>query len=285
MSIELENFVQTRAEKVRLESSLETAKTVQNSYIPNIDSLPRTFGLSAFYQPADACGGDWWGHFPIDKDLHLFAIADATGHGIPAALITAMIYSMTSLAAQDLKGKNIDDISPADLLYKFNKALSSHGNSRHTLTYFVAMIDSSRGLMKFANAGHNAPLYYVATLNNEQIEYERKALKAYGNPLGLVEDSQYKDTLQVLNTNDRIILFTDGLIECTNAEGIAWGKAPLQKLLKFRIGDKPAEVSDQIVKESFKHFEGFPLADDITLVVVSYQGNSGVANEAVKKSA
>ena len=285
MSVELENFVQTRAEKVRLESSLETAKIVQNSYIPKVDSLPSTYGLSAFYQPADACGGDWWGHFPIDKDLHLFAIADATGHGIPAALITAMIYSMTSLAAQDLKGKNIEEISPAELLYKFNKALSAHGNSKHTLTYFVSIIDSSSGMMKYASAGHNAPLYYAATVNNDQIEFDRKALKAYGNPLGLIEDSQYKDSILTLNKNDRILLFTDGLIECTNAEGVPWGKGPLQKLLKFRIGDDPAEVADQIVKESFKHFDGFPLADDITLVVVNYQGNSGVTKVREKKSA
>ena len=286
MSVELENFVQTRAEKVRLESSLETAKIVQNSYIPTVDSLPETFQLSSFYQPADACGGDWWGHFPIDKNLHLFAIADATGHGIPAALITAMIYSMTSLAAQDLKDKKIEDISPADMLFKFNKALTSQGSSRHTLTYFVAVVDSNRGLMKYASAGHNAPLYYAASVtSDEQVEFTRKALKAFGNPLGLIEDSQYKDNIQTLTIGDRILLFTDGLIECTNSQGVPWGKVPLQKMLKYRIGDHTADVADQIVKDAFKHFDGFPLVDDITLVVVNYQGNTGVQIDKVKKSA
>ena len=286
MSVELENFVQTRAEKVRLESSLETAKIVQNSYIPTVDSLPETFQLSSFYQPADACGGDWWGHFPIDKNLHLFAIADATGHGIPAALITAMIYSMTSLAAQDLKDKKIEDISPADMLFKFNKALTSQGSSRHTLTYFVAVVDSNRGLMKYASAGHNAPLYYAASVtSDEQVEFTRKALKAFGNPLGLIEDSQYKDNIQTLTTGDRILLFTDGLIECTNSQRVPWGKVPLQKMLKYRIGDHTADVADQIVKDAFKHFDGFPLVDDITLVVVNYQGNTGVQKDKVKKSA
>jgi serine phosphatase RsbU (regulator of sigma subunit) len=286
MSVELENFVQTRAEKVRLESSLETAKIVQKSYIPTVDSLPETFNLSAFYQPADACGGDWWGHFPVNKDLHLFAIADATGHGIPAALITAMIFSMTSLAAQDLKDKKIENISPADMLSKFNKALSSHGNSRHTLTYFVAVVDSARGIMKFASAGHNPPLYYSATQNDGgQVDYVRKPLKASGNPLGLINDSHYIDNTQVLNHKDRILLFTDGLIECTNQDGTPWGKNSLQKLLKYRIADDAPEVVDQIVKDSFKHFDGHPLVDDITLVVINYLGKSGVQQAAKKKTA
>jgi serine phosphatase RsbU (regulator of sigma subunit) len=286
MSVELENFVQTRADKVRLESSLETAKIVQKSYIPTIDSLPETFNLSAFYQPAEACGGDWWGHFPIDKDLHLFAIADATGHGVPAALITAMIFSMTSLAAQDLKDKKIEDVSPADMLNKFNKALSSHGSTRHTLTYFVAIVDSTRGIMKFANAGHNLPLYYSATPHDGgQVDYVRKPLKASGNPLGLINDSHYKDNIQVLNNKDRILLYTDGLIECTNQNGTPWGKNSLQKLLKYRIADDTADVVDQIVKDSFKHFEGHPLADDITLVVINYLGESGVQQTSKKKSA
>lgn len=282
MAVELEKFVLTRTEKARLESALDTAKTVQNSYIPQVGSVPSQYKIGAFYQPAETCGGDWWGHFPINSDIHVFAIADATGHGIPAALITAMIYSMVSLAAQDVKNEAIEDISPAAMLGKFNEALCVHGSTKHTLTCFLAVIDSSRGIMKFSNAGHNMPLYYAAqTIENQSVEFQRKPLKAMGNPLGLINGSRFRDEVQLLNKNDRILFYTDGLIECTNEKRVQWGKANLVKLLKGTIGDEAQSITEQIISRAFGFYNQFPLGDDITLLVVDYQG---VGSENIKKN-
>jgi serine phosphatase RsbU (regulator of sigma subunit) len=266
MSVELENFVLTRTQKAKLESELDTARTVQAAFIPDESSLPDNFRVKAFYQPADACGGDWWGHFPINENLHLVAIADATGHGIPAALVTAMIYSMTSMAAKNSSDLTMDQISPARMLESFNKSLCAHGSRQHTLTCFLVIFDLRHNLIKFANAGHNLPLFYQAEKDGSGLK--RKSIQAAGNPLGLDAESTYSDRSQQLGTGDKIILYTDGLIECTDSSGDAWDKGKMQRLLKTEIVNNAEDICGSIVTSAFEHFAGFPLKDDITLVVM-----------------
>lgn len=266
MSVELENFVLTRTQKAKLESELDTARTVQAAFIPDESSLPENFRVKAFYKPADACGGDWWGHFPINENLHLVAIADATGHGIPAALVTAMIYSMTSMAAKNSADQTMEQISPARMLESFNKSLCAHGSRQHTLTCFLAIFDLRHNNFKFANAGHNLPLYYQADLDGGGLK--RKSIQSAGNPLGLDAESTYSDRTQQLSNGDRLILYTDGLIECTDSSGDAWDKGKMQKLLKTEITGNAEDICGSIVNSAFSHFAGFPLKDDITLVVM-----------------
>lgn len=283
MASQIQNLLSAQVQKARFEKELETAHAVQDTLFPKEERKKRgLLNVSGFSTPATECGGDWWGHFVDDEGVEYVFIADAMGHGVPAALVTAMAYSSCMTMISMMQSMNKEERSPKAILERFNKVLYDAVEGSISMTFFALVLDPGNGKMTFANAGHNFPVLLSQSEDDDRISKKAKSkqkspqaltpisLKANGSILGVERDALFEEKTMVLRPGDKFVLFTDGLIECTSPHGQAWGR----KLLLDKValyGDKSAaEMKDALVNDAFTFFNKHPLNDDVTVVAVEF---------------
>lgn len=123
--------------------------------------------VSGYYCPATECGGDLWGYFEIKKDVFALFIADAMGHGVPAALITALAYSSYKTIEDLMISQKSQLDSPDDILKALNRVIFSALEGKIHMTCFLAVIDLNTKKMTYSNAGHNFPLRLSKKYQNQ----------------------------------------------------------------------------------------------------------------------
>ncbi|MEY4631620.1 MAG: hypothetical protein RIQ81_1740 [Pseudomonadota bacterium] len=272
MAAELKAQVELKAEKGRLQAEADTARTVQETFFPSgtINSGPLT--VAGSYQPATECGGDLWGHFTVRPGVEVLYIADAMGHGASAAIMTAMAYTACNLVAEIIKDAQIFGDSPAKLLDQMNKVIFGAVKGKVSMTCFAVLYDFNKGEMVFANAGHNFPfVLFPAAVAAESANGKAPApqsLMLSGNPLGVDIESAYQDKRRPIKAGERLVMFTDGLIECRSPAGNQWGRKALNSALAngVKVGGVE-DLRNHIIGSAFRFFNGVPIADDVTLVV------------------
>ncbi len=260
-------LLEQEKDKVRMEQELKVAKLVQDSFFPANKLTAGNLDIAAFYTPSSECGGDWWGMLRNGRKT-LIMIGDATGHGVPAALITATAASC-SITIQEM-GRIHPDLldSPAQILKLLNKAVFGASQGKILMTFFVCVIDPDSMSVTYSNASHNPPYLYKFNDKSEPSKKDLKALmEAVGYRLGHKPDSTYEDASMPISSDDMIVLFTDGFIECTSPEKEEYGNRKFMKsILKYMKG--PSEdACNGIVKDARDFFADQPLADDLTMVV------------------
>jgi serine phosphatase RsbU (regulator of sigma subunit)/HAMP domain-containing protein len=280
MSDEIVKLIKDNAAKAEAEQELATAKMVQSTFFPKKNIETKNLMASGFYQPATQCGGDLWGHYEIEEDLQLLYIADAMGHGAPAALVTAIAYSVSAtvarLAAADKKILS----APSILLEHINQVIFEAVGGTISMTFFCAFIDTKSGKMTYANAGHNFPFVIPNRLYDPRQPKSQKSdvptpisIKNMGNPLGMSLIATYTDKEMDIYAGDKFFLFTDGLIECSDKDGQFWGRKTLVKQLAETAKLPAEELKDEILSRVFGMFAGHPLIDDVTVVVAEIPAN------------
>lgn len=282
MARQIKNLMLSQAQKVRFEKELETAQAVQNTLFPKGDLSQGPISIAGYSTPASECGGDWWGHFSSEDGLEYVFIADAMGHGVPAALVTAMAYSScrTLITSQSLNKE--DRRSPKKILEHFNNVLFEAVQGSISMTLFAMVIDYKKNELIYSNAGHNFPILLPTDPNDERIHKKIKALQKIspltpvslqlaGDSLGLMRDAKFGEAVLPLKAGDKFILFTDGLIECTSPQGKSWGRKTLLEKILLNTEKGAVQFKDDLVKDAKQFLNGQPLADDITLVIVEYR--------------
>lgn len=263
------SLMQREKERVGLEKELEVAQRVQSSFIPpsRID-LPR-LTISSFYTPSASCGGDWWNYIESDEKIVLM-IGDATGHGIPAAMVTAAAASCSSVLKRMLSiDKNILE-SPSRILSLFNTAVFDATKGQIVMTFFIAVYDKKSSVMKYSCAAHNSPLVYTPSAKPSKKDL-KPLNQANGPILGLNAESEFSEAEITLDRDCAVVLYTDGLIECTNSQLTEWGRRNFMSSVISNPSTNSKSILDSLVKNAGKHFNGFPLKDDITLVIAEFK--------------
>jgi serine phosphatase RsbU (regulator of sigma subunit) len=260
-----------RLEKARQDAELKTAKMVQETFFPKQPAAQDRFRLSAFFQPASECGGDWWGRYSLSPQHELVCIADATGHGVSAALVTAMVFAATSIMARRFQEAQKGHYSPAILLNELNKTLCETSSSMLTMTFVAVVFDFEAGQMYFSNAGHPFP-----SLVRKGDTDKKEFLRSSNNPLGIDLNSQFVDAAPMpILAGDRVVFYTDGLLECRNKGDEQWGRRRFFKSLKDHASSTLDGFKDGLLHDAYQHFDGQPADDDVTVVVTeisdSYQ--------------
>src|SRR5918998_1288612 len=210
---------QERIERERVEQELRLARSMQQASLPK--EVPELEGwqISPYYQPAREVGGDFYDFFEL-KDGHLgIVVGDATGKGVPAALVMASARSMLRAVAQGSS-------SPRDVLRRVNDPLATDIPPNMFVTCFYAILDPKSGTLSYANAGHDLPYLHR---NGEAEE-----LRARGMPLGLMPGMSYEEKETILHAGEAALFYSDGLVEAHDPYGEMFGFPKLRALVAER---------------------------------------------------
>jgi serine phosphatase RsbU (regulator of sigma subunit) len=235
-----------------VEQELRMAREIQQALLPK--TLPKLPGydVATYYQPAREVGGDFYDFLELEDGRLGFVVGDATGHGMPAALVMATARSMLHAVAQ---GSD----SPGDVLRRANDPLVMDIPLNMFVTCFFATLEPESGRLLYANAGHDPP-YLHRNAGAEE-------LRARGMPLGLMPSMSYEEQEVVLEAGDSVLFYSDGLVEAHDSKGEMFGFPRLRAL----VAEHGAEgsVVDLLMEELYSFTgEGWEQEDDITLVTL-----------------
>ncbi len=266
MSKKIQELIQESIRKVHLENELAIASTVQQTLIPPPSYRNDFVHIHSVYKSADQCGGDWWGFFGA-KDKMAFMIADATGHGLPSALITASARSCFSVLHKLAQEDPEFSFSPGAMLAYANRVVFDAASGKIMMTFFAGVIDFSSKTFTFANAGHNPPWLF----KKQEGRYALKSLVAQGQRLGEAFDvPPYEEKSIDITPDDILFMYTDGVLEGTNATGEMYGKTRVRKVVEAHVGSGPQGLVESLTKEFLVHNGEKPLDDDVTLAAARF---------------
>ncbi len=266
MAQEIQRLLVETHEKAQLQKEIETARTVQENLFPDANFLAESFELTGYYEPAEQCGGDWWGYIPL-KNKVVVLIGDATGHGVPSALVTAAAQSCCTTLRQ--LGERFGDVllSPKQILESLNSAIYFAAKGSIKMTFFASIIDLKTGEMQYTNASHEMPLISKLFEGARDKKHVVALTGAPGPALGDGPTAVYQDYRHQLAPGDVIVWYTDGMTECRNALKEEWGERRLLRTL-IKCADKDVDdIKKDVVQEAGLFRENHPREDDITLVV------------------
>ncbi len=249
---------------VAIDRELSIARQIQAAILPR--DMPRLAGLTvaARYRPMTAVAGDFYDFLEIDDRRLGVLVADASGHGVPAALIASMVK--VAVAAQKDRAEH-----PAAVLAGMNETLWGRLGGQYVTAAYL-FLDRRAGLLRYGAAGH-PPMLRAGTRESEVREVEQN-----GFPLGLMEAARYEELQQPLDGGDRFLLYTDGLVEAANAAGEFFGLERVKAAIVGGAARTPDALADALL-EALATWSGLPAADDLTLVLVDC-GREGGSNEA-----
>ena len=247
----------------QIDDELKIVGELQKKLLPRPSLDLEGLCIRSFYFPNGRAGGDYYDFIQPDPN-HIFCIiADVSGHGTPAAFI----MGITQAISHSLIGHTH---STAQILYTMSHTLMQAVRPGEFVTMFLGRFDLSTQSLTYSIAGHTPPLLYR---KQEDQLMELKVEK--GLPLGIVEDPQYEEVTIFIQPGDRLLLFTDGIVEAFNQYKVPYGEERLGQLLRSSIDISPDDLLTRIVDDlqDFVHrpLDVEPLEDDVTLVAVDFK--------------
>ena len=238
-----------------IETELETARQIQSSILPVEVPELEHLRIAASYHPMTSVAGDFYQFVRSDNNHLGILVADVSGHGVPAALISSMIkVAMQSVAV------HADD--PAQVLGGLNRILSSEAHGQFASAAYV-WIDTENRNALYSAAGHPPLLCWRDTRG------ELQHIESNGLLFGVEPDSAYPVCSVPLEPSDRFLLYTDGVTETENAAGEAFGDRQLERVVRNHRLQPASELSRQVLSELQRwRPAAVKQQDDITLIVV-----------------
>ncbi|HET6660454.1 MAG TPA: PP2C family protein-serine/threonine phosphatase [Rubrobacter sp.] len=250
-----ENLVQEIRERELVEQELELARSIQQASLPKEVPTLEGWQIAPFYQPAREVGGDFYDFFKLDEGRVGVVVGDATGKGVPAALVVSATSSMLRAVARVLGAS-----SPGEVLSQVNETLLARIHANMFVTCFYAILDPKRATLSYANAGHDLP--YLRRSDGDVEE-----LRARGMPLGLMPGMGYEEGEISLAEGNCVLFYSDGLVEAHNPRGEMFGFPRLRELVAEHGEER--SLGDFLLEELYSFVgEGWEQEDDITLLTL-----------------
>jgi serine phosphatase RsbU (regulator of sigma subunit) len=253
MRHQIEQQYQALREKEAMERELAIAREVQRELLPRGCPLIPGLMLSGACRPAIGVGGDYYDYLQFSDDRLGLVIADVAGKGIPAALLMAGLQA----SVRSLAGPTVE---PGEVNRRLNGMLYRSTSTSRYATLFFAIYDARRRLLQYSNAGHFPPLHIKAG------SVER--LTADGIPLGLMEEALYGQGQRELETGDLLALYTDGIVEAPNPDGVEFGEDRLVEVLRRNENTNLDSLVLVVMDELSRWTHGGAAHDDATLVLL-----------------
>jgi sigma-B regulation protein RsbU (phosphoserine phosphatase) len=256
-------LVERERERQRLEQEIGIARDIQQALLPkNFKDYPHlaVFGVNF---PCLSVGGDYFDVFPLDDKRTAFLLADVSGKGLGAAVLTMMLQGA-------LSGMTLGT-DPARTFNHVNRFLCDHAEVGRYATMFFGILDEG-GKLEFINAGHPSPI----------LMRHGKAEEAFTEgsfPVGLVPEAEFATATLQLEPNDTLFLFSDGVTEAMDPDEQLYGVPRLVGVLQGK-DELPLEEIQKTVLESVENFaRGARQADDLTMLVVRYRAVGATATD------
>src|SRR5918911_285033 len=240
-------------ERERVEQELQVARSIQQASLPKVVPSPEGWKISPFYQPAREVGGDFYDFLELINGRLGIVVGDATGKGVPVALVMANARSMLRGVAQTSE-------SPGDVLSRVNDALVTDIPPNMFVTCLYAILEPESGSLTYANAGHDLPYLH----RNDGAE----ELRARGMPLGLMPGMVYEEKQTILQAGEAALLYSDGLVEAHDPQGQMFGFPRLGELVAEHAAEE-GSLGDFLLRELYTFVgESWEQEDDITLLTL-----------------
>jgi sigma-B regulation protein RsbU (phosphoserine phosphatase) len=244
----IENIQEIEGEKNRIEAELDIATKIQSAFLPTEAIESDEFIVDGYSKPAKEVGGDFFDYYMLDDENLAIIIGDASGKGVPAALLAMITQVMTK---QILKHNR----NPSEVLYTLNNQICKNNAESMFLTLWLGIFNKTTEKLSYSNAGHNPPL----VKENDRFKYLNMDA---GIVLGIMEDFDYVS--EEITLTDELVIYTDGITDANNDNDEMYGEDRLLKFFnEFESADDPIKPLLSDINRFTEDNEQF---DDMTLL-------------------
>src|SRR5215471_20068501 len=248
-------LVERERERQRMEQEINIARDIQQALLPkDFREFPH-LAVSGCNFPCLSVGGDYFDVFPMGEGRTAFLIADVSGKGLGAALLTTMLQGA-------LSGMTLGN-DPVKVFNHVNRFLCDHAEVGRYATMFFGVLDSD-GHMEFINAGHPSPIL----IRKQTVE---EAFTEGSYPVGLVPDAEYTAACLKLEPEDTLVLFSDGVTEAMDPDEQLFGVPRLREVLADKAKLRLEEIQKSVLEAVENFTRGARQADDLTLLLIRYR--------------
>lgn len=257
--LDLRNFQQQLQKKnARMAHELHLAALMQKNFIPQKMPVLSGWQFDAALQSANETSGDFYDVFSMPDGKLGILIADVVDKGVAAALFMVLSWSLIRELVQTYP------MRPDLVFEKVNQRIISIIEDLEFVTVFFGVLDTKSGEMIYANAGHNPPI--LVRSNKKSIEL----LTRTGIALGISEEYNWQLSKVQIQTDDVIVLYTDGITEACNDEGDFMDFEKFKECIQQLSNNNSQEIIHEILNRTQKFLNGQPPQDDITLLVLKH---------------
>jgi serine phosphatase RsbU (regulator of sigma subunit) len=230
----------------------QEAYEIQKSLLPKHDPVFEGYDISGRSIAAEVVGGDLYDYHHFDSRMIGLAIGDASGHGLPAALLARDVITGLRMGVER-------ELKISSLLEKLNRVINGSFLSSRFISLVYGELEQN-GTFVYVNAGHNPPLLIKASTV--------ESLTVGGTILGPVPDSIFSRGFGFMDVGDVLVLFTDGLVERENAKGEPFGNDRLIEFIRKERGEPAFPIIEKLFIHVYKYGASEKWRDDATVIIV-----------------
>lgn len=259
--IEQARLVEVEQVERVMSRDLTQAAEIQRGLLPAEAPVVEGLEMTGHHIPCRTVGGDYYDFLPIGKGQLALIVGDVAGKGMPAALM------MTSLQARvQMLAENCCD--PAALVATLNRNLCGRCPANRFISFFLAVLDPAKGLLRYCNAGHNPPLLVRQDGHVQQLE-------GGGLLLGIYSGAEYEERELTLTPGDVLVLYSDGVTEATRpSTDEEFGEERLGQIICENRDQPLTQMVSRILERLVRWTEDAPFADDLTLLLARWTGRA-----------
>jgi serine phosphatase RsbU (regulator of sigma subunit) len=261
VAIENARLFQENLEKQRMEEELNIARDLQMSMLPATCPQVPGFGIAATSIPAREVGGDFFDFIEMGEDKLGFVVGDVTGKSVSGALVMSASRSIFRMLSEE-------KLTVGDIMIRANKRIKKDIKSGMFVALLYAVLDGRNKILSLCSAGQTQPIYFSSRTGEVRLQ------ETLGDkfPLGILEESDYQETQLKLEPGDRVVFYTDGIVEAMNEKQEIFG---FDRLLEV-VQSSQSMTAEALLKEVLSRVAEFvgeaPQHDDLTVIVVSVEG-------------
>ena len=242
------------ADRLSLKNDLEVARGIQQAMLPSGRFSAPGVETAGFSRPANTVGGDFYDILPLEGGRVVIAVGDVAGKGSPAALLMALLLAMLRTLVDER-------LEPGELVSRLNVPVSRHAPGTRFITLFYGVFDAGTGELTYVNAGHMPPLVVRADNRIER-------LTDGGIALGMFDHAAYSPGRAVLQPDDLLAVYSDGITEAENENGGPFDESGLENALRLYGREPIADIGACVLRAVESHTGDARLADDLTVLVL-----------------
>lgn len=243
------------ADRLSLKGDLEVARDIQLAMLPSGTWSNSAVAACGLTRPANTVGGDFYDILPLPDGRLIVAVGDVAGKGSPAALLMALLLAILRTLVDE-------GLEAGELTTRLNTQVARHSPASRFITLFYGVYEPASGKLTYVNAGHMPPLIRRAATGRSE------RLGATGVALGMFEESVYQSETAMMEPEDVLVLYSDGITEAENPRGEPFEDAGLERVLNNLALDDLFQAGRTVFNAVERHAEDTRFADDLTVLLL-----------------